>query len=74
MQEGNNTTNEEQPFAYFETGFGSIELRCRACGQLLASDLRTMNAVFYRGLLHLKECPVKRGYHSGQEPSGQNAT
>jgi hypothetical protein len=48
--------SEEAPFRWRETGFGSLELSCSACGAVVASDLPTKSAMIYRGLLHTREC------------------
>jgi hypothetical protein len=65
--------NEDKPFEASETGFGSIELFCPACGQVVASDLRARGAMIYQGLLHMRECAANPGYQSGAESSSQNA-
>jgi len=72
MQDRNNM-NKDRPFQVSETGFGSIELFCPACRQVVASDLRTGSAMIYRGLLHKLECTANRGHQSGSETSCQNA-
>jgi len=72
MQDGNNM-NKDKQFEWSETGFGSIELFCPAPGQVVASDLRTENAMIYRGFLHMRECTANRGHQSGSETSCQNA-
>jgi len=72
IQDGNNM-NKDKRFKWSETGLGSIELLCPACGQVVASDLRTVNAMIYRGLLHTQECTANRGHQSGSETSCQNA-
>jgi hypothetical protein len=72
MQDGNNMNKDEQ-FEWSETGFGSIQLFCRACGQVVASDLRTKSAMIYRGLLHTHECTANPSHQSGSESSGQTA-
>jgi len=46
-QNGNNL-NEDKPFESSETGFASIELFCRTCGQVVASDLRTRTAMIFQ--------------------------
>jgi hypothetical protein len=72
MQEGNKM-NEAVQFEWSETGFGSIELFCRACGQVVASDLRTKSAMIYRGLQHRSECTANPSHQSGSDSSGPTA-
>ena len=72
MQDCNNM-NKDKPLQASETGFGSIELFCPACRQVVASDLRTGSAMIYRGFLHMRECTANRGHQSGSETSRQNA-
>jgi hypothetical protein len=72
MQDDNNM-NKDKQFEWSETGFGSIRLFCLACGQVVASDLRTKTAMIYRGFLHTQECTANPSYQSGSESSGQTA-
>lgn len=72
MQDGNNM-NKDKPFEFSETGFGSIQLFCPACGQVVASDLRTQSALIYRGLLHTRECPANRGRQPDAVTSSRNS-
>jgi hypothetical protein len=53
MQDGNNM-NQVIPIFWDRVRFD--ELFCPACGQVVASDLRTEDAMIYRGLLHMREC------------------
>jgi hypothetical protein len=72
MHDGHNM-NKDRRFEWSETGFGSIELFCPACGQVVASGLRTENALIYRGLLHMNACTANPSHQSASESSGQTA-
>jgi hypothetical protein len=65
--------NKDMPFQFHETGFGLIELFCPACGQVVASDLRTKNAMIYRGFRHMAECTANPDRQSGAETSDHEA-